>query len=40
MVVTGRPAPVLVLGGVAWLLIVVKHRENVRRLIRGEESRV
>jgi glycerol-3-phosphate acyltransferase PlsY len=40
MVATGRPPPVLVLGGVAWVLIVVKHRGNVRRLIRGEESRV
>jgi glycerol-3-phosphate acyltransferase PlsY len=40
MAVTERPPPMLVLGAVVWLLIVIKHRGNIRRLIRGEESRV
>jgi glycerol-3-phosphate acyltransferase PlsY len=40
MVVTGRAPAVLALGGAVWLIIVVKHRGNIRRLMRGEESRL
>jgi glycerol-3-phosphate acyltransferase PlsY len=40
MVVTGRTPLVLGLGAAVWLLIVVKHRGNIRRLIRGEETKV
>jgi glycerol-3-phosphate acyltransferase PlsY len=40
MVVTGRAPAVLALGAVVWLIIVVKHRGNIRRLMRGEESRL
>jgi acyl phosphate:glycerol-3-phosphate acyltransferase len=39
MFVTARPPALLVLGGAAWLLIVVRHRGNIGRLIRGEERR-
>ena len=39
MFVTGRPAPVLVLGVASWALIVVRHRANIARLIRGKEGR-
>lgn len=37
---TGSAAPVLLLGGATCMLIVVKHAANIRRLIRGEESKV
>jgi glycerol-3-phosphate acyltransferase PlsY len=40
MVATDRPRPVLALGAAVWLIIVVKHRGNIRRLIRGEETKV
>ena len=40
MAATGRTPAVLALGGAVWLIIVVKHRANIRRLIRGEESKV
>jgi glycerol-3-phosphate acyltransferase PlsY len=40
MFVSGRPVPTLILGGAAWLLIVYKHRDNVARLLRGEEKKV
>jgi len=40
MFATGRPPAVLVLGVAAWLLIVVRHRGNIARLIRGKEGRL
>jgi acyl phosphate:glycerol-3-phosphate acyltransferase len=40
MAATGSPPSVLGLGGAVWVIIVVKHRANIRRLIRGEESKV
>jgi acyl phosphate:glycerol-3-phosphate acyltransferase len=39
MFVTARPPPLLVLGVAAWLLIIVRHRGNIGRIIRGEERR-
>ena len=36
-----RPSdPYLFLGGAAWLLIVVSHRANIRRLLKREESKI
>lgn len=39
MAVTGRPVPILALGAAAWILIVIRHRENIARLIRDQEGR-
>jgi glycerol-3-phosphate acyltransferase PlsY len=36
----GLPAPYVALAGAVWLLIVVRHRGNIRRLIRREEGKV
>jgi glycerol-3-phosphate acyltransferase PlsY len=40
LLLRGEPRPTLVLGGVLYVLIVWKHRENLRRLLRREETRV
>ena len=38
--VLGAPRPTVVLGAVAWLLIVWRHRENLARLRQGTEARL
>jgi len=35
----GEPWPVIVMGGVAWVAVVVLHRSNIARLRAGTESR-
>jgi len=40
MLVGGFPLPFVILAANAWLLIVVKHRDNIRRLLRREERKV
>ncbi len=40
MFATGRPAPILVLGVAALALVVLRHRGNIARLIRGKEGRL
>jgi glycerol-3-phosphate acyltransferase PlsY len=38
MVLGSQPPPVLVLGAAVWLLVVIRHKDNIRRLLRREES--
>ena len=40
MVIGRQSIPRIALAGVVWILIVWRHRENIRRLIRREETRV
>jgi glycerol-3-phosphate acyltransferase PlsY len=40
MIIDGQAAPRLALGVAAGLLIVIRHRENIRRLLRSEERKV
>lgn len=40
MLVAGRPRALVALGVACAVLIVVKHRANIRRLLRGEELRL
>lgn len=35
-----EPLPFVALAGAAWLLIVVRHRDNIRRIFRKEEKRL
>ncbi len=37
LAVHGEPPATLALGGTAWLVIVVRHRSNIRRLLRRDE---
>jgi len=37
---TGQSPPILALGIAAWLIIVVRHRANIARLLRGKEGRL
>jgi glycerol-3-phosphate acyltransferase PlsY len=40
MLVRGAPWPFVALATIAWLLIVVRHRGNLRRLLRREEAKL
>jgi glycerol-3-phosphate acyltransferase PlsY len=40
MAILGEPPAYLALAGAGWLLIVIRHRGNIQRLMRREESRV
>jgi glycerol-3-phosphate acyltransferase PlsY len=40
MMIMHEPWPFIVLAAAGWLLIVVRHRGNIRRLLRREESKV
>jgi len=40
MLATGRPTPYVALATAAWLLILFRHRGNIRRLIRREERKI
>lgn len=40
MAVLGAPVPYLALGVAVWLLVVVRHAGNIRRLLRREERKV
>ena len=40
MYVWGEPMPVVVLGVIAAILVVVRHKDNIVRLIQGKELKV
>jgi acyl phosphate:glycerol-3-phosphate acyltransferase len=40
MVVTARPPVVLALAVAAWLIVVIRHRANIVRIIRGKEGKL
>jgi glycerol-3-phosphate acyltransferase PlsY len=35
----GRPMPLVVMAAVLALFVVVRHRDNIRRLVQGTENR-
>jgi acyl phosphate:glycerol-3-phosphate acyltransferase len=40
LVLMRPPDPYLILGGASWLLIVISHRSNIRRLLKREEGKI
>ncbi len=40
MVIASEPPAWLALGGAVWLLILFRHRDNIRRLLRRQEGKV